>query len=430
MNVYFENLISDVKKYKLFFIGLAVALAVVGGGYGFISAKKASSLSEAEKQEISSYNEKLENYRMAVEDAKSALLEQEIIVRELREYNENSILMKINPQSVKYITIQYAINYADGVNAGNVNQSILAYIKDGGLKESVEDKEALETKYWGEVLSAEISGNILNITLSHYDTEKGKAVIKTVRKKLLEKVPEITAIQGEFSLIEQEMSVFEKSEVGLINIQSSNHDNLRYHLTQKEDMENRVTYLISELENFEKENRPIALDKGVKNPVKNAVVFSVLGVLAAICLFLVIEAALYLFVDRIRGEADVRECGLNTLGFVYGNRYEPLPERGEMDMKLILEKNRLDAIHFVQLGSTEKLGEVSGKYEALLSQDGITVSKCNAGTEDTECLKKLVEAGAGLLLVDAACVSKKKVKETVYDMEKFGVVVAGSVIVY
>lgn len=429
MNVYFDNLIGDVKKYKFFLIGLVVVCAVAGGGYGFISARKASALSEAEMQEISSYNEKLENYRAAVQDAKTALQEQEIMVRELQEYNDNSILMKIDPQSVNYVTIQFAIDYAEGVSAGNVNQSILAYIKDGGLRESVEDKEALETKYWGEVLSAGVSGNVLNITLIHYDAEKGKAIIETVKKKLLEKVPEIAAMQGDFLLKEQETSLIEKSEVALINTQNSNHNNLRSYLTTKADLENRVTGSLSGLESFESENRPAMLDQKPIDVRRNVIKYVLVGIIGGIALFILLAIARTLFGSGVSSKDDIEKAGLTVLSLHRNREFSPELTRASMEVSLYLKKNGVGGVHIQVLSKDVKDSEIVREIMEDFEKNGILCT-CGTGLFDSaDCLKEAISQGCCVPVIMSGKDKVDDVRSAADCCNRFGIQIPGCILV-
>ena len=134
------------------------------------------------------YNEQLEAYDTQIEESQTNIEMIEEEISKLQKYIDESIYMKLEPLNIQVSTAQYAVT--DTVNIGYVLTSMTNYLAYGNIQEILE-KEYGETEasYIREVLSWPTNGNIINITINHYDKEQGKKILKTIQDGLESYIP-------------------------------------------------------------------------------------------------------------------------------------------------------------------------------------------------------------------------------------------------
>lgn len=425
----FTALLSDIRRYKVLILVFTLLCMGAAGAYGYMTASSASvGITEEEQAAIDSYNTKIEEYDKSLDDIRKSIDAQTATIENLQGYIDNSIYMKMDPDAVQYVTTQYAITYGEGVNAGNVNQAILAFIKDGDLKENLHETTGLEVKYWNEVLTYGISGNVLNITLMHYDAEKAKDVMSQIKQQVTENVAGIAAAEGAFTLEEMDTSAFERSEVAIVNQQNTNHNNLRSYLNTRADLETKLVNTTNTRDKFITDNKPEINETQAENPEKKAVKFAVLGAIFSIAVLLFLEIICYLFGSKIRDIADVKECGVNVLGVVRNEKFFPEPERAFMDAELILKAKGFDSLQLNRLGKEELLEKTVESFKIVAESKNFSVSE-SAGTFDTaEELQNLIKSGCCLFVIDIAHVKRTELKKAIEVCKKYEAAVLGCIL--
>lgn len=145
--LYVRNVLGDLLSRKKAVGTFIVICAVLFGILGLRQGGKTVELTEEQKQEIEDYNTKIAEYDASIEDTKKCVEEADAQIKDLQDYVDNSIYMQIDPNNVQVISSQYGV--VTGNNVGNICNSIIAYINDGGLKEPLDSgDEDLDIKYW------------------------------------------------------------------------------------------------------------------------------------------------------------------------------------------------------------------------------------------------------------------------------------------
>lgn len=425
----FTALLSDIRRYKVLILVFTLLCMGAAGAYGYMTANSASvGITEEEQAAIDSYQMKIEEYDRSLDDIRKSIEAQTVTIDNLQSYIDNSIYMKMDPDAVQYVTTQYAITYAEGVNAGNVNQAILAFIKDGDLKENLHEITGLEVKYWNEVITYGISGNVLNITLMHYDAEKARDVMSQIKQQVTENVAGITAAEGAFTLEEMDTSAFERSEVAIVNQQNTNHNNLRSYLNTRADLETKLVNTTNAKDKFITDNKPEISEGQAVNPKKKAVKFAVLGVFFSVAVLIVLEIIGYLFSSRVRDAADVEECGANVLGIYTGNKYYPEPERAFMDAALIMEAKGYQSVQIIMPNNSEVVSAVAEEYRKAAVEENISVNESYGFLEKAADLKSAAQNGCCILIVERRSVNRNDIRKIVEVCRKFHIDILGAVL--
>lgn len=426
--VYLSNLLEDAKKYRIVIALIILICAAAGGLYGYKAAGAAGKITAADQEQIDLYQSKVAEYDDILSDLDKAVSEQEKTVESLQDYADHSIYMKMNPESVKYAAVQYAISYGEGVNAGNINNALVTYIKDGGLRESLENPEELEAKYWNEVLTQSVGGNTLNITMMHYDAEKAKACISAIMKQLEKKLPELIAVYGSFSLSEGGISSFERSEASIINVQNGNYNNLRSYNNTLADLKSKRNSNQAAKEKYIKENEPEALKKRPVSAGKNAAKFLLLGILGAFLILFAVELFIFLFGENIKNRSDVEAMSIPVLAAKSGAAFHPEFECVVLELSLLIQAKEMKGVHFQMISKEVLSDSEQSLIKESMGKYGIDVTFGSGLFETASDVKAALQAGCCVLLLRQGRTQAKELKAAVNVCRKFGVEMPGCVL--
>ena len=225
-SIYLRNLIDDFWKKKKM-IGVVVLIcAIAFAALGVRQAGKVQTLTKEQQEEIDDYNEKIKEYDDTIADVDESLKLVNQQIEDLQKYMDNSIYMKLDSQNIQVASLQYGLQTE--ANTGNILNALNLYINEGGLKEALsEEWKELSVENWREIISPSITANLLNITIVHYDEEQLKKIVEVVKTRLQEQVPQIASVQGNFTLKEIDTSFYTKADVGILNSQNNNRNNLK-----------------------------------------------------------------------------------------------------------------------------------------------------------------------------------------------------------
>lgn len=439
--IYLRNVLIDLYKAKwkvLFFVILCVFISI-----GFVLRPGTSvNLTEEQKKTLAEYQDQLAEYDAAIDDLQKSIRENNTQIIEINKYIDNSIYMQINPQKIQTFTVQYGV--LTGGNVGNILNSFVAYINDGGLRESVAEEDAdLQPEYWKDVVSCYVSSNILNVTVMHYDAEKCARIMEIVKQRIIAHISEVIAVQGDFTLSEIESSQYMKAEAGVLNNQNAHRNNLKNYESGLADLRNRLVSYRTNKANYIKNNEP---SFGVADPTENEDAFvqiakyMLVGVIMGIIISCVTIVLRYILSDRLRSADDLRDSGLNVLGICRIKKGEkggatlfPEPMRVAMDVAVLTQiqdntqknsKVYLDLLHEDEF--SRKVVEISRN---AFQEAGVTVEYGSCVMDSAEELKKMIKAGKCLLVAESGKTTYQELKKHMELCERFQTVVLGCMVI-
>ena len=235
----FKNLLDDFWKHKIIVIALVLVFALSFGFSGYKKGLRSLDASPQNNNLYQEYEEALAEYDSNIANAENSLKLAEQQIEELQNYVDNSIYMKLDGQNLQIASSQYAVQSSDNIE--NVLSSIIYYVNEGGLKSDISEEYAsLQPDYWREIISCTSSGNVLNITVMHYDSETAKEILSMIFEKIQKQIPAIEAVQGTFVLQEITTSYYTKSDVNVINNQNNYRNNLKNYINNRIDQNNKV----------------------------------------------------------------------------------------------------------------------------------------------------------------------------------------------
>lgn len=427
--LYVRNVLEDLIKKKVAVGIFIVICAVLFGMLGIVQGGKAVTETEEQKQEIEEYNAKIVEYDSAIEDTQNAIAEADKQIESLQEYIDNSIYMQIDPNNIQTVSVQYGLKTSN--NVGNILNSFITYINDGGLKEELSDADGdLKVKYWRDIVSCYQSSNNLIVTVVHSDMDQAKRIMSIIKERVMNYVPKVKNLQGDFSLEELKTSEYVKTDTGVVNNQNNNRNNLKNYTTNRADLNNKLIGFQNSKKTYIEKNEPDNLKAADTNTKVLMVAYILLGILFGAVIAFVIVALKYILGDTLRTANDIKESDLSLLGTYSAlNQYKPDLERSKMEVEVLAKAKNADKIFFYVISDDEISKKVAKDYEDSLKASGIAVETGSNISESAEELKKMIACGNCVFIAEVGKTTYRQLEQQTRLCERFKTAVLGCVVV-
>ena len=425
--LYVRNVLEDLIKKKVAVGIFIVICAVLFGMLGIVQGGKAVTETEEQKQEIEEYNAKIAEYDSAIEDTQNAIAEADKQIGSLQEYIDNSIYMQIDPNNIQTVSVQYGLKTSN--NVGNILNSFITYINDGGLKEELSDAdEDLKVKYWRDVVNCYQSGNNFFIVVINSDMDQAKRIMSIIKERVMNYVPKVKSLQGEFSLEELKTSEYVKTDTGVVNNQNNNRNNLKNYTTNRADLNNKLIGFQNSKKTYIEKNEPDNLKAADTNTKVLMVAYILLGILFGAVIAFIIVALKYIFGDTLRTANDIKESDLNLLGtYSTLNQYKPDLERSKMDVEVLAKAKNADKVFFYVMSDDEISKKVAKDYGDIMKASGIAVETGSNISESAEELKKMIACGNCVFIAEVGKTTYRQLELQTRVCERFQTAVVGCV---
>ena len=427
--LYVRNVLEDLIKKKVAVGIFIVICAVLFGMLGIVQGGKAVTETEEQKQEIEEYNAKIAEYDSAIEDTQNAIAEADKQIGSLQEYIDNSIYVQIDPNNIQTVSVQYGLKTSN--NVGNILNSFITYINDGGLKEELSDAdEDLKVKYWRDVVNCYQSGNNFFIVVINSDMDQAKRIMSIIKERVMNYVPKVKSLQGEFSLEELKTSEYVKTDTGVVNNQNNNRNNLKNYTTNRADLNNKLIGFQNSKKTYIEKNEPDNLKAADTNTKVLMVAYILLGILFGAVIAFIIVALKYIFGDTLRTANDIKESDLNLLGtYSTLNQYKPDLERSKMDVEVLAKAKNADKVFFYVMSDDEISKKVAKDYGDIMKASGIAVETGSNISESAEELKKMIACGNCVFIAEVGKTTYRQLELQTRLCERFKTAVLGCVVV-
>ena len=427
--LYVRNVLEDLIKKKVAVGSFIVICAVLFGMLGIVQGGKAVTETEEQKQEIEEYNAKIAEYDSAIEDTQNAIAEADKQIGSLQEYIDNSIYMQIDPNNIQTVSVQYGLKTSN--NVGNILNSFITYINDGGLKEELSDAdEDLKVKYWRDVVNCYQSGNNFFIVVINSDMDQAKRIMSIIKERVMNYVPKVKNLQGDFSLEELMISEYVKTDTGVVNNQNNNRNNLKNYTTNRADLNNKLIGFQNSKKTYIEKNEPDNLKAADTNTKVLMVAYILLGILFGAVIAFVIVALKYILGDTLRTANDIKESDLSLLGtYSAPNQYKPDLERSKMDVEVLAKAKNADKVFFYVMSDDEISKKVAKDYGDIMKASGIAVETGSNISESAEELKKMIACGNCVFIAEVGKTTYRQLEQQTRLCERFKTAVLGCVVV-
>lgn len=276
-----------LKNWRVAAVVALVGAVVIGGTKCTMELVKISDpevIAERETEyqgELALYQQEGEVIRKTIENIEDSIVQQ-------TDYNENSVLMEIDPYNEWNGSIDFYVetdwqimpelSYQNQNPANQIVRVYSTYISNGELYQYVIDRldAPMEIRYLREIMggSADASNFLIHFTVRGKTQEECQKLLTLIEEGMRAKLPEIVESVGEFKLLTTNNSTFSQINYGLEQSQKAN-------LQAITDLNTSLTATKFDQLEWEREEKKIkkpVIDKGdaVKEGIKWAILAGVI----------------------------------------------------------------------------------------------------------------------------------------------------------
>lgn len=422
----FKNLLDDFWKHKIIVIALVLVFALSFGFSGYKKGLRSLDASPQNNNLYQEYEEALAEYDSNIANAENSLKLAEQQIEELQNYVDNSIYMKLDGQNLQIASSQYAVQSSDNIE--NVLSSIIYYVNEGGLKSDISEEYAsLQPDYWREIISCTSSGNVLNITVMHYDSETAKEILSIVFEKIQKQIPAIEAVQGTFVLQEITTSYYTKSDVNVINNQNNYRNNLKNYINNRIDQNNKVISQKNAKSTYIEKNKdnhvPVVL-----NPVITAVKFAFVGIVFGIALPGIWFILKYLLGNRIHSARDIENIGLKVLATYKAGKENALFNRSIVNIEYLSKLAGTSSVFLYALQNDKETQMCLNEYKSFLEKEDLQIFSGSHLNNDMNELKSLIACKNTILFIHAGTALYTDLERMIQTCKNFDITISGCIV--
>ena len=427
-NYYFRCIADDCIHYWKIIVLFVAVCAIISGVSGYRKTGKINNLTDREQEKVNAYKEQLAAYDKQIEEAQANI---EITLGEienLQKYVDEALYMKLDAVNLQAATAQYAV--AGAQDTGGVLNAMVNYLAYGNVQECLETEfGSLEAGYIRELLSWSVNGNILNITVLHYDKEQGRKILETVQKGLAGHVPEIEKIYGEFSLQQLESTFYIKKDNDVTNVQNGKFDALKNYNNSLADYKSKLASNKDSKANYIENNQPEVMEASASGKIL-VIKYVILGIIAGFVIPLAALSLRYLLSDRIRSEKELIHSDMPVFSCKSQKEDKTFDTvTGIMELKLLAKKYRAEGLYFNLLSENETVIKTVNEITKALEGNGISVASGAVSGKDEDSLERMIEKKYAVMVVKAGENTYPQLAGQIRTCRKFGIPVWGCIVI-
>jgi len=429
-NYYFRNIADDFMGHWKIVVPFIIICVLAAGATGYKKSNQINSLSPVQQEKVDLYNEQLAAYDTQIEENQNSL---DIVAEEiekLQKYIDNSDYMKLQPANVQVAVAQYTVMNTAIENIPYILSAFTNYLAYGNAYECLEKEYGVEkAEYLRELLSWSTNGNMLNITVVHYDKKQGKEVLETVQAGLESYIPEIKKAQGKFSLKPMKSTFYTKVDNDLTNAQNGKMDTLKNYKASYVDYSNRVASSKSSKAAYIEENTPEVIEAAAPGK-KLLVIYIVFGAAAGCVIPFVVFSLRYLFSDRIRSAKELIRTDIPVFPCNNSKKsQEDSMASGIVELNLLVEKYNAEGFYLDLLSENDAVLKVSEEITSAFSKKEISVKSGVLTGDNARSLEDMIEKKYAVIVVKAGKNTYPQLASQLGTCQKFGVPVWGCIVV-
>ena len=432
-------MLKTLKKKWFLFLLITAFFTIALAGLGVMKAKKDIE-SEAEQQEkIDTYLDQVSKYETAISDSREAVRLAEEQRAELQDYVDNAVYMKLDSDNIYVGSVQYTVVPAEGTNTGNVLNALNLYVTQGGLKEDAENhEEEFGVKYWSEVIGTAIAGQTFSVTIMEPTERLAADAIEVIKDCLRKDVAKVAESHGSFELVEQDTSVYTKSEAGILNNQNARRNDLKNYQTNHSDLETRVFNQQNALDSYIENNKPDSLEVKKTSVSKNVKLFGIIGFVAGLWIALGLVLIDYIAGNRVKSEDDLKKLGLEILSVHTRKKgFVPDVEKTAVEIQSLLtsvtrmlpsEVYGKNSVALYDLARSEDTNKTCEEYLGALKKAGCSASYVDAAGSGASSLTELLSCGSAVIVAPVGDTHIEKVEEALRKLNHYGIRCLGAIV--
>ncbi|WP_333646087.1 hypothetical protein [Lacrimispora sp.] len=428
-SIYLRNIYEEIMKRKTFFLIFVLIFTALFAVVGYKNGINANQNSEEQQKSVQAYQKNITDYEDTISEMNKSLILAQEQIDQLQSYVDKSIYMHLDSQNIRAASAQFAV--LNSGNAGNVLTSLSYYVNEGGLLEELSDKYGSEhIQYLKEVIMSSIGGNILNITVYHYDAEQAQKLLELIENGINKQATQIAKVQGDFTIQKISSSNYLKADIAVSNTQNSHLNNLKNFLSNKVDLENkRIAQENGKNSYIEKNASKMAAIIQV-NPLKMGIKFAAVGSVFGFLLLWLYHSMRYILGDKLKSKEDLISSNLLVIGnYNVKKGHLPALDKSIMDIQLWVEQYQMAKIFINVLSEDEIAKSVVKDYIEEIDQINLPLNVGYHVSNDVEELRSMISAKYCIMIVQVGKTSYSDINEQIATCKKFGLKVLGYVVV-
>jgi capsular polysaccharide biosynthesis protein len=349
---------------------LSLVLAVILGGYKFYSeTRNLNGLSQEDN-----YQTAMKAYRL-----NKAVLESEInhllqSIEEQKEYNENSVLMQINPLDKQVASINYYVATGYKImpevtyqNVDITNMIIGSYniiVSKGEMYQYIMDNLSfdIEPRYLKEIITAtaDFNTHMISIDIVHNERKQCEEIYRLVMDYFNQAKNDITEKIGEHTISIIDDSIQSVVDLSLDEYQKNNYLLISDYETKLQEKQAEMSALIV----------PVKSTNSVTVVINNSIKYGIFGFVIGMMLSAFLLLSINLLSDRLTGTKELRDrFNIRILGEIKKKRKKKF--FGFIDLWLEKMEGKVSS----NMAEVEEIKRVCANIKAVLHMEKYGNSK-------------------------------------------------------
>ena len=419
--IYLFNRLREKWKgilFSVFFFGLIFA------GLGYMRSSDSCFLSESQMTALEEYNQNLEEYNELVSQVEDSIETAEKQLNEQQKYCDNSVYMKLDSQRIAISGVQYAVN--DNSNIGYILSALVTYINDGALRrEMAEMTSAVSEEYLKEIITCSTNGNVMTVSVMHYDAEQAEQLMNSIDKLIENYKPEIANIQGDFRM--EKLSIFNttKADANIMNNQISNWNNLKNYQINLSDLQGILISKQANRQDFISKNKveELSATKILKKYIFVGVGIGALLPLLFFGISLIID-------DRLRSKTDLKKFGIPIIGYYFPGQENSSNLADSVQCILsFAQKYNSHKVFMCVLGEETVNKQIIKNYMEVIRGTGLELILGSAPIEDVNEMKQMLAANNCILVLEIGKTTYTQIDDYIQFCKKYDIMIWGGVVI-
>lgn len=427
-SIYLRNLFTTfLQKKKTISISVLIFTLLMGlaGVRTYINTP--AGYTEEAARELEEYEEILKGYDDAIKDLQEDIVIAQDQLEVIEDYCKNSIYMKLDAQKIYVSTVQYGVQTSSPV--ANILSAWAAYINDGSLRAEIsQELTDVPEEYLKELITCSTSGNVLIVSVMHYEESSAQQILDAIKKQLLAHVSQIADVQGDFTLLELDVSNTIKADTAVMNTQNNHLNNYKTNQNSLAGLKKSLSDQRSARRTYVENNEPDLTENS--RSVTVILKYLLFGVLLGFGIPGFIYGLQYIMEDRIRCAKDLQAFGIPVLGFYKkGGQIDTAIERDVMELKMLAEQKKAESIYLDLLTDDPDLNQTVNVFTTQMDRQKITFRQGTDVRNQVEELKELLQIGHCVLVLRAGDTTFSRLEEELQMCQKFKIDVWGCMII-
>ena len=435
---YVKSMLFTVRRNWGRLCVITVLFAAVLAAAGYWKANKDISSEEERNETIRTYLEQVARYEEDIVNSQKAQEEVRKNRDEWQAYVDHATFMKLDSENVYVGNVQFSVT-GENVDIWGAIVAMNNYVTQGGLRDEVgEEHSDLGVKYWSELITTACDQRTFSISIMQPTEDLARRAIELIKERVKKYAETISQTYGPIVMVEQDTSVFTKSERGILDTQNYNREVLKNYKTNYSDYGDRIINQTNNMNQYIENNKPDSLEVQHTSMVKTVVMFAVIGLLVGLWIAIGIVLIDYIAGNRVKSEEDVKKLGLEVLG-VNDLKKGFIPDAAQTAVGingLLIHKETLplldapakDGVALYDIVKSEDTVKVCDEYTNALKDTGCAVSYVDSAGNGADSLKELLGHGSAVIVASAGDSRIDKIQEALRKFDHYGIKCLGALV--